>query len=92
MPICFGFNVVLVAFCIDCCFGFYQPGVPARLVGPVVTLRFSCLSVCLSICHSLGRPGNELIAAAVTYGCFELAGLFTSLLQKEAKRCQYYRQ
>ncbi len=26
------------------------------------------------------------------YGCFELADLFASSLQKEAERCQYYRQ
>ncbi len=31
------------------------------------------------------------MAAAGTNGCFELAGLFASSLQKEAKRCQYYR-
>ncbi len=33
--------------------------------------------------HGLGRPGNELMAAAVTYGCFELAGLFASPPQRE---------
>ncbi len=43
-----------------------------------------CLSVYLSVCHSphgLGRPGSEIMAAAGTYGCFELAGLFASSLQ-----------
>ncbi len=44
----------------------------------VVTLRFSCLSVCPSA-HSLGRPGYKLMAAAGTNSCFELAGLFASL-------------
>ncbi len=29
--------------------------------------------------HDLGRPGNELMAAAVTYGCFELAAWFVRL-------------
>ncbi len=43
---------------------------------PIVTLRFSSVFVCLYVCHSLGRPGNEQMAAAGTYGCFELAGLF----------------
>ncbi len=46
---------------------------------------FVCLSVCLSV-KGLGRPGNELMAAVGTYSCFELAGLFASSLQKEAKR------
>ncbi len=40
---------------------------------PIVILRFSCLSVCPSV-QGLGRPGNEFMAAAGTYGCFELAG------------------
>ncbi len=46
-------------------------------------VQFSCLFVCLSVCLSVqgvGRPGNELMAAAVTYGRFELAGLFVDLL------------
>ncbi len=42
-----------------------------------------CLSVCLSV-QGLGRPGNELMAAAGTYGRFELVGLFVYSLQKEA--------
>ncbi len=50
-----------------------------------------CLSVCPSV-QGLGKPENELMVAAGTYGCFELTGLFTSPLQKEVKRCQYNRQ
>ncbi len=53
--------------------------------GLIVTLRFSCLfvglSVCLSVCHSLGRPRNELIGM---YSCFELAGLFAYPPQNDA--------
>ncbi len=46
-------------------------------------VQFSCLSVHLSVRASLGRPGNMLMAAAGTYGCFELAGLFASSLQRK---------
>ncbi len=52
----------------------------ARTVRPAGPMR---LFVCLSV-QGLGRPGNKLIVAAGTYGCFELAGLFASSLQKEA--------
>ncbi len=56
--------------------------------GSIVTLEFS-------VCHSLGRPGIALMAAAVAascavlamYGCFDFVGLFGSSLQKEARRC-----
>ncbi len=34
----------------------------ARPAGSIVTLQLSCLSVWLSICHSLGRPVNESMA------------------------------
>ncbi len=62
---------------------------PARgTAQPYNYFAFVCLFVCLSVL-GLGRPGNELMAAAGTYGCFELAGLFASSLQKEAKQCQY---
>ncbi len=64
---------------------FTSRGRGARHNGPIDTVRFSRVSVCLCVCHCLGRPGNKLIAAAGTYGCFELAGLFTFSLQKEAK-------
>ncbi len=66
---------------------FHQPGM---LHSPIITHFRVCLSVCLSICARSGKAW--LVAASGTYGCFELAGLFASLLQKEAKRCQYYRQ
>ncbi len=58
------------------------------LAGPIVTLQFSRVSVCLCVCQSLERPGNELMVAAGTYGCFELAVFFVSSLQKEAKQCE----
>ncbi len=70
-------------FLVSC---FYQPGTRStpRWSYSYFAISVSvCLSVCLSVCHSLGRPGNEIMAAAVTYGCFELAGLFASPLQKE---------
>ncbi len=37
--------------------------------GPIVSLRFSRLSGCLCVCHSLGKPGNESLVwhAAGTY-------------------------
>ncbi len=55
----------------------------AHPAGPIVTLRFSSLSVCLFVCLSvqgLGRPGNELMVAAGMHGWFELVGLFASYL------------
>ncbi len=70
----------------------HQPGECSAPGWSFATLQCLCQSDCLSVCHSLGRPGNELMVAAVMYGCFELAGLFASSLQKEAKQCQYYRQ
>ncbi len=83
---------------------FYQPGAqraPGWSYSYFVIFVSVSLSVCLSVCHSLGRPGNELMAAAVTlasgcqawqreatvtYGCFELAGLFASLRRCKRKQ------
>ncbi len=60
--------------------------------GPIVILTFSCLFVCLSV-QDLGKLGNKSMADSWhVVRVSELAGLFTSSLQKEAKRCQYYRQ
>ncbi len=49
-----------------------------------------CLFAYLSIRARTGEAWERFMAAAGTYGCFELAGLFASLLKKKAKRCQYY--
>ncbi len=70
---------------------FYQPGAHSTLGWSYTHFGISCLFVCLSV-QSLGGPGNELVAVAGMYGCFELAGLFDSSLEKEVKRCEYYRQ
>ncbi len=63
----------------------YSSHVNALFV-PGWSYSYFAICVCLSVrpsTHGLGRPGNELMAAADTHGCFELAGLFASLLQKE---------
>ncbi len=55
---------------------FYKPGAcsaPGWSYSYVAIFVSICLLVCLSVC---ARSGNELMAAAGTYGCFELAGLF----------------
>ncbi len=73
-------------------FCFYQPAArnaPGWSYSYFAIFVSACLSACLSVCPSvqgLGRHGNELMARASTYmyGCFELAGLFASSLQKEA--------
>ncbi len=46
----------------------------ARPVGPIVTLRFSCLSVCLSVrpCKVWGGLGTSQWRQLATYGCFKL--------------------
>ncbi len=44
------------------------------------------LFVRLSVCHSVGKPERDTGSSwHGTYSCFELAGLFASPLQKEAK-------
>ncbi len=70
---------------------FYQSGMRSAPGWSYSYIVISCLSVCPSV-HGLGRPQNDLKAAAGTNGCFELAGSFASSLQKEAKWCQYYWQ
>ncbi len=63
---------------------FYQPGARSALGWSYNYFAIFCLSVCLSV------RASKLMVAAVTYGCFDLAGLLASPLQKEAKRCQYF--
>ncbi len=68
---------------------FHQPdahSAPSWSYSYFAVFTFVSLSVRLSV-QGLGRPGNELMAAAGTYGCFELyvVGLFASSLQKEAQ-------
>ncbi len=60
----------------------YQPG--AHSVPGWSYSYFAILCLCLSV-QSLGRPGNELMVAAGTNGCFELTGLFAlaSSLQRK---------
>ncbi len=59
--------------------GLFLPAGRAHCIQLVLLYSYfviSCLSVCL--CPSmvgLGRPGNKLMVAAGTCGCFELAGL-----------------
>ncbi len=56
-----------------------------HLASPIVAFRFRvCLSVGACICHSLGRLGNESLVTAGMYGWFELAGLFSSSLQRKS--------
>ncbi len=58
------------------------------VAGSIVTLRFSCLSVCLFVGLSQSGEAWERVSgvAAGMDGWFELAGLFASSQRKEAKR------
>ncbi len=57
----------------------------------IVTLRFLCQFVGVSL-SVWGGLGMSQWRTAGMYDWFELAGLFTSSLPNEVKRCQYYGQ
>ncbi len=48
----------LCVLCV-CVRGFTSRARAARLAGPIVSLRLSCLSVCLYVCHGLGSRGTS---------------------------------
>ncbi len=55
----------------------------ARCLTPQVCF---VISVCLCVCDSLGRPGNESMAWQLhwqVYSCFKLAGLFASSVERK---------
>ncbi len=49
-----------------------------RPAGPIYSYFAIFVSVCLSVCHGLGRPGNELMVAVVTYAGVSSQLIFSS--------------
>ncbi len=62
-----------------------------RPAGPIVTLRF-CLFVCLSVRTRSGEAWEQVDGSSWHAWLFRVSWFVPSSLQKEVKRCQYYRQ